>query len=267
MEHSTNTIDALKVMFSEGKRFDSRKLDEYRKIDISFDISNCAEGSARVKIGKTDVIVGVKMALDKPYPDSPEKGNLMVSAELLPLASPRFEMGPPGFEGIELPRLVDRAIRESHVVQLDKLAVVPGEKVWTVIIDIYPINDDGNLVDAATIGAIAALKKAKIPGVTEANTPDYKHRTDKSLPLNKNIPLSISFYKLGNSFYLDPTREEEEAAEVKVTYGLSLMDGKHMIHSCQKTGKTPLTQAEIESNMHLLVKKYDELNDKLKKFL
>ncbi len=40
----------------------------------------------------------------------------------------------------------------------EKLVVKEGEKVWTVIIDIYPINDDGNLIDAATIGAVCALK-------------------------------------------------------------------------------------------------------------
>jgi len=267
MDPAVNTIDTLKRMFSENKRFDLRKLEEFRKIDVSYDVSNCAEGSARVRLGKTEVIVGVKMSVDTPYPDSPEKGNLMVSAELLPLASPRFESGPPKFDGIEIPRLVDRVIRESSVIQLDKLVIAPGEKVWTVMVDIYPINDDGNLVDAATIGAIAALKKAKMPGLTEKNIPDYKHRTNKSLPLNENIPLSLSFFKLGDSIYLDPNREEEEAAEVRITFGMSDWNKKQKIHSCQKTGKAPFSQKEIETMMILLSKKYDELNEKLKKFL
>lgn len=267
MEHSTNTIETFKKLFAEGKRFDSRELKEFRKLDVDFNISNCAEGSTRVKLGKTEVLVGVKIDLDAPYPDSPEKGNLMVAAELLPLASPRFEQGPPKFEGIELPRLVDRAIRESGVIKLDKLVVVPGEKVWNVIIDIYPINDDGNLVDAATIGAIAALKKTKLPGITKENKVDYKHRTNTSLPLNDNIPLSISFFKIDNSIYLDPTREEEEAADVRITFGISNWEGENMIHACQKTGKTTLSQSEIESFMPLLEKKYEELNEKLKKFL
>lgn len=267
MEHSNVTLETFKKMFSSGARFDSRRLDEFRNLDVSLNVSNCAEGSARVRLGKTEVIVGVKMGLDTPYPDSPDKGNIMVSAELLPLASPRFEQGPPKFEGIELPRLVDRAIRESNVIQLDKLVVIPGEKVWTVMIDIYPINDDGNLVDAATIGAIVALKHSKIPGLTEINTPDYKHRTNKSIPLNANIPLSISFFKLDNSVYLDPTREEEEASDVRITFGISNWNGKHMVHACQKSGNLYLTQSEIESIMPVLVKKYDELNEKLKKFL
>ena len=197
--HTSNlTIDKLRKMFSLEKRFDGRKLHDYRNLDVSLEISNCAEGSARVKLGKTEVLVGVKMSLDTPYPDSPDKGNLMVSGDLLPLASPRFESGPPKFGAIELSRLVDRAIRESGMIDFAKLVVKKEELVWTVIIDIYPINDDGNLIDASTIGAIAALKTAVIPNI-ENEKVDYKKRTSKKLPLSKEIAtLSISFYKLGD---------------------------------------------------------------------
>jgi len=90
-------------------------------------------------MGKTEVIAGVKMQIGEPYADSPDKGNLMVSGDLLPLASPRYEQGPPKFPAIELPRLVDRAIRASEIIDFTKLVVEKGEKVWTVIIDIYPI--------------------------------------------------------------------------------------------------------------------------------
>src|SRR3989344_654493 len=179
MEISNLTKEKLKKMFLDGKRFDSRDLLEFRNIKVTYDVSNKAEGSARVKLGKTEVIAGVKMQVGEPYPDSLDKGNLMVSGDLLPLASPRFESGPPGFEAIELPRLVDRAIRESGMIELTKLVVKPNEKVWTVIIDIYPINDDGNLIDAATIGAIIALKNTELPGINELGNVDYDQRTGK----------------------------------------------------------------------------------------
>ena len=267
METSNITKEALRRLFSEGKRFDARKISNYRDIKVSLDVANTAEGSARVIIGKTEVIVGVKMDIGKPYPDTKDKGNLSVSADLLPLASPRYEVGPPKFDAIELPRLVDRAIRESHVIKLDELCIEKGEKVWTVMIDIYPINSDGNLIDAATIGAIVALKNTFIPGI-EGDRPDYKHRTKKKIPLNDNVPLSISFYKLGDSIIVDTTREEEEACEAKVTFGVSKSKkGKHMIHSCQKGGETPFSQKEIESMADMLPDKYDELIEKLKKFL
>jgi len=267
MNTSNLTIETLKKMFSENKRFDSRKLFDLRPIKVESEVSNKAEGSARVFLGKTEVIVGVKMQLGAPYPDSPDKGNLMVSGDLLPLASPRFEMGPPGFEAIELPRLVDRAIRESGMIQLDKLVVTPKEKVWTVIIDIYPINDDGSLIDAATIGAVIALKNAEIPGIDESGNPDYDKKTGK-LPLSKETaPFSFSFFKLGDSLILDPTREEEEACEARVTFGISKWNKQYMINSCQKSGETTFTKTEIEKMMNIIPEKFDEVNEKLKKFL
>lgn len=267
--NTTNlTIETLKKMFSEGKRFDGRTLTEHRDLDIKLDISNKAEGSASVKIGKTEVLVGVKMGMGTPYPDSPDKGNLMVSGDMLPLASPRFEMGPPDFWGIELPRLVDRAVRESHMIELDKLVITAGEKVWTVFIDIYPINDDGNLIDAATIGAVVALKTAMVPELDKDGKIDYDKKATKKLPLAKGIaPLSFSFFKLGNSVILDPTREEEEACEARVTFGLSHWEGQDMINSCQKSGNIPFTSADVEQMMDILPKKFKEISEKLKKFL
>lgn len=268
METSNLAIETFRKMFESGKRFDGRGLTDFRDLKVTFDVSNKAEGSARVLLGKTDVIVGIKLQIGEPYPDSPDKGNIMVSGDLLPLASPRFEAGPPNFYAIELPRLVDRAVRESGMIDLTKLVVTPGEKVWTVIIDIYPINDDGNLVDAATIGAVAALKSTFMPGLNKDGKIDYDDKTKEKLPLSKEImPLSFTFYKIGNALVMDATREEAEACEVRITWGLSIRNKQHMINSCQKSGRTPISQEEIETMMKILPKKYDEINEKLKKFL
>lgn len=268
MSTSNMTIEALKKLFAVGKRFDGRGLLDHRVLEIKYEVSNKAEGSARVRLGKTEVVVGIKMQVAEPYPDSPDKGNIMVSGDLLPLASPRFEMGPPDFPAIELPRLVDRAVRESGMIDLGSLVIVPKEKVWTVIIDIYPINDDGNLIDAATIGAIAALRNTKLPELDSDNKIDYDKPLTKKLPVSKETaPLSFSFFKLGDALLLDPTREEEEACEARVTFGVSKWNGQYMINSCQKNGLVTFTRSEIETIMDILPKKFDELNEKLKKFL
>jgi len=268
MEITNLSKENFRKMFSEGKRFDGRKLTEFRHVEISDAVSNKAEGSARIKLGKTEVVVGVKMAVGEPYSDSPDKGNLSVSADLLPLASPRFEMGPPDFPGIELPRLVDRVIRGCEVINLKELCIKEGEKVWTVFIDIYPINDDGNLIDAATIGAIVALKNAVVPELDENFKPDYDKKSKKKMPLNEDIiPLSFSFFKLGSSVILDPTREEEEACESRITFGMSKWSKQYMINSCQKNGETPLTHDEIKQMMSVISERYDEIIAKIKKHL
>ncbi|MAG38445.1 RNA-binding protein [Candidatus Pacearchaeota archaeon] len=268
MEVTNLTREKLRKMFAEGKRFDGRKLDEFRDLKIEFDVSNQAEGSARVRLGKTEVVVGIKLGFGEPYPDSPDKGNLMVSADLLPLASPRFEHGPPGFNAIELPRLVDRAIRASDVINLSDLVIEEGKKVWTVFVDLYPINDDGNLIDAASFGAIAALKKAVLPLLDKDGKIDHKTKSTNPVPLAKDIaPISFSFFKLGDSLILDPTREEQEASEARITFGISTFEGKPMVNSCQKYGEDLFSQEEIEKAMSLLPVKFEEINKKLKSVL
>ena len=254
------------TLLNNQTRLDGRKATEYRSpISIEYGVIKTAEGSARVKIGDTEVMVGVKLEVGEPYPDSLDKGNLMVSGDLLPLASPRFEQGPPKFNAIELPRLVDRAIRASEVIELKKLVVKEGELVWTVIIDVYPINDDGNLIDASSIAAFAALKNTFMPALGKDNKVDYETKTKERLPLEKDtVPLSLSFHKLGNSIILDPTREEEEACDLRMTFGISKIKGEYILNSCQKKGEAPLTSEEIEKIMNTIPKKYDELVKKLK---
>ena len=269
MNTSNLTQEMLVRMFAVGKRFDGRKLLEYRDFTIEHDISYKAEGSARVRMGKTEVVVGVKMEVGTPYPDSLDKGNLMVSGDLLPMASPRFEAGPPKFNAIELPRLIDRIIRESHMIDLHKLVITEGEKVWTVIIDVFPINDDGNLIDAANIATVAALMGAHIPNLDKDGRIDHESKGTKKLPLTEGtIPLSFTFFKLGDSLIVDPVREEEEACEGKIVWGLSNWKGKeHMIHSCQKGLEVALTREDIDFMMKELPKLYDDTLKKLKKFL
>lgn len=268
MDISNLTKETLRKMFAEGKRFDGRGLTDFRNFEVEYGVSNKAEGSARVRLGKTEVVVGVKLQTGEPYPDSLNKGNLMVSGDLLPLASPRYESGPPGFEAVELPRLVDRAIRESGMIDFEKLCIKEGELVWTVIVDVYPINDDGNMIDAACICALAALHNTFMPALNDAGRIDYKAKTKTKLPLSgETLPLSFSFFKLGDSLVLDPTREEEEACDTRITFGISEWNGQTMLNSCQKKGTLPLTRAEIEKIMEIIPGKFEEISKKLKKFL
>ncbi len=84
------TRNHIHRLASAGKRADGRPPDEFRPLKIEKDFVKSAEGSARVHLGKTDVLVGVKMDQGEPYPDTPNKGVLITSAELIPMASPKF---------------------------------------------------------------------------------------------------------------------------------------------------------------------------------
>src|SRR3989337_4039736 len=144
-------------LISHGKRLDGRGLTGYSEVQLETGLIERAEGSARVYLGKTEVLVGVKVGLGEPFPDTPNEGVLTVNAELVPLASPNFEPGPPDENSIELARIVDRGIRESKVIDTEKLCIEPGKKVFIVFVDIYVLNHDGNLIDAAAFAAVSAL--------------------------------------------------------------------------------------------------------------
>ena len=241
-------------------RFDGRKIDEFRDIEITTGVSKTAEGSAHVKIGNTEVIVGVKLLLGSPYPDKPNEGSLMVGAEFLPLSSPEFENGPPGIASIELARVIDRGIRESEAVDNKKLCIEKGEKVWIVSIDICTINDDGNLLDVSGLGTIAALMDAKFPEF-DGVTVDYKTKTKKGLPLTK-IPIPVTIYKIGDKLFVDPSIEEADHYDSRLTI-TSLENGT--ICALQKGGYGPLTSKTIAEMTELAIKKGKELRKKLGK--
>ena len=134
--------DYILKLLEKNERLDGRKLDEFRKITIEKNPIERAEGSAKVKIGKTEAIVGIKMEFGTPYPDSPDSGVLRTDAEFTPMAHPTFSAGPPGEDATETARVIDRGIRESETIDIEKLCIEKGEKVWTVYVDFYPINHD-----------------------------------------------------------------------------------------------------------------------------
>ena len=193
-----------------GKREDGRNFDEFRNIEIETGVIGKAEGSARVKIGNTQVIAGIKMDIGEPYPDTPDQGAMLTAAELIPLASPDFEAGPPREDAIELARVVDRGIRESELIEVDKLCIEPGEKVWLVFIDIHILDFDGNLFDAASLASLAALLTTKVPAERFELGDDYP------LPL-KEPPVSCTSVKFNGVVVMDPSLDEEEIAEARLT--------------------------------------------------
>lgn len=255
--------ETIAQLAKDNKRLDGRQLLEYRQpIKIETGISWTAEGSSKVQIGNTVVMAGVKLAIDKPYNDTPDEGGITVNAELLPLSSPDYEPGPPSQKGIELARVIDRGIREAKAIDFKKMCITPGEKAWFVMIDVITINDDGNLFDAAGLAAMAALKSARFPIVDpETGAIDYKHKTDKKLPLIRE-PLPVTVYKLNNHLMIDPSNEEEQAYDARLTVG---SDDKGMISAMQKGGSAPLTIEDISNMIDLALEKAKFLRGELNK--
>ncbi len=250
-EQKAHLLHAL----SKGTRYDGRKLLEYRKITIDPGFVHGAEGSAKVCIGDTEIIAGVKIALEKPYPDTPDRGNLMVNAELRPMSNPNFESGPPGEKAIELSRVVDRGIRESKAIDQEKLCIEKGEKVWSVIIDMVPLNASGNLLDAGALAALVALKNTVFPALTEDGVINYDEKTKDKLPLQKE-PIEITVLKIGEYFIIDPIEEEEALLDARLTVAIT---EENKICAIQKGGTEPLSITEIDTMVGIAQDKVKEL--------
>ena len=182
-------------LLKNNVRLDGRKPLEYRDVKVETGVSKNAEGSAKVTIGDTQVIAGVKLEVIKPYPDAPEDGSMMVNVELYPMASPDFESGPPSISAIEYARITDRGIRESKSIDVKKLCIEKGEKAWMVIIDVCALNEAGNMFDAIALAATAAMKDAVFPGY-EDGVLDYKNKSTEKLPIMKT-PVTVTVFKYG----------------------------------------------------------------------
>ena len=260
MKISNINKSKITELLKEGKRLDGRKPFDLRDVEIETGVSNKAEGSARVRIGKTEVIVGVKMGVQEPYPDHQDEGTMMVSMEFSPAAGERYELGPPKIDAIETSRVVDRGIRESGFIDWKKLCIEEGEKVWSVMIDIYCINDDGNVLDACGIGALVALKTAKFPVYDKKEgTIKYGELTKDSLPLTDNVPLTMTFYKIGDNLIFDPNREEEDSAEARLTLSISQPKKEKIINSMQKGGIVSMTTDDLNNIIDESEKVYNKL--------
>jgi len=196
---------------AEGKRLDGRGPDEYRAVSVEPGYVVTADGSALVRIGDTAVLSGIKLEPGKPFADTPNAGVLTTNAELIPLASPTFEPGPPQPGAIEVSRVVDRAIRAAETIDLTRLCVTPGEKSWVCYVDIHVLDHSGNLIDAAALAAVSALAHSTVPAKRfEVAEADY--------PLEVNhFPVECTFVRLGDTIVVDPTFDEERAAQGRIT--------------------------------------------------
>ncbi len=246
---------------AQGKRADGRKLDEVRKIEIDMKPIEKAEGCAMVTLGKTKVIAGVKLSVGEPFSDKPDEGVLMTGAEFSPIASPDFEPGPPRIDSIETARVVDRGIRESGAIDMKKLCIKKGEKVWMVFVDINILDNFGNLIDASALAAAAALNNAVFPALDkEGNVDVYGPKTKTKLPV-KYSPIACTFHKVGGKLLLDPTRDEENAAIARLT--VTTRDDGNLC-AMQKGGDEGIATEDVNNASEISVRTGKEIRKLLK---
>jgi len=246
-------------LVANEKRLDSRKLSDYRETKLEQGIIERAEGSARVLLGKTEVVVGIKIEMGEPFPDTPNEGVLTVNAELVPLASPRFEPGPPDENSIELARIVDRGIRESKAIDTARLVIEPGKKVFVVFVDVYVLNHDGNLIDASALAAVAALMNTKMSNY-EIEDGEVKIKTGyQQLPIKKH-PITVTCARIGDKLVVDPLLEEEQVMDARISIAI---DDDDNICAIQKGGSGYFEPKQVFEAAKIAKEKANQIRKKL----
>jgi exosome complex component RRP42 len=244
--------DYVLMKLREKQRIDGRKFDEFRNIEIEAGVISKAEGSALVKLGNTQVVVGIKMQPGEPFPDTPDVGIIITNAELVPLASPTFEPGPPDENSIELARVVDRGIRESEAVDLSKL-VIEENKVWIIFVDIHALDDDGNLMDASALAAISALLTTTVPA--------EKFGIGDNFPLPvRDLPIAVTSLVADNIILVDPSRDEMSIGHNLITI---TSDQEDNVVAIQKSGSYHLMEEKFYEVIDTSIAKAREIRDLL----
>ncbi len=231
-------------LLAKGLRTSERDLVTPRIVKVKTGVIERAEGSAQVELGNTKVLVGVKTDVGAPFRDTPDEGVITVNAELVPLASPLFEPGPPDENAIELARVIDRSIRETNAVDRKSLAIIPGSKVWVIHVDIYVLDHDGNLFDASMLATMAALMNTMLPDYEELETGEIiLDRGKKTTPLkiNKKV-LTVNIAKIGDYLVVDPDLDEETVADTRIVVAY---DEEGNIVGIQKSGPGAMSREEV----------------------
>jgi exosome complex component RRP42 len=247
-------VEQIVKSIKRGERLDGRGLLDYRPISVILSPIRKAEGSALVKLGRTQVIVGVKLELGAPFKDRPNEGVLQVHLEFVPLASPSFEPGPPDENAIEVARIIDRSLREPRAIKLEDLVIEPGRVAWVVYNDIYLIDHDGNIVDASMLASMLALATTKIPRLVKTETGQYVvDASVRETPLPVNLLVAtVTLGVIENTLFVDPSLEEELVADALIVLAV---DENGRICGAQKRGEKGVPRKVLESALDIVVER------------
>lgn len=213
--------DFVRSTISQDKRVDGRSSKDSRPVHIEYGLDR---GCCIVSLGQTKVMAQVSCEITAPKASRANEGQLFVNFELSPMAAPNFEPGRLGDYGVEVSRLLERCIRDSHCVDTESLCLVAGEKVWGIRVDVQVMNHDGNVCECANIAVIAALLHFRRPEVSMVGTDITVHdpRDREPVPVHLHhhpFCMSFAFYEAGEAVLADPTELEEKIADGILTVG------------------------------------------------
>ncbi|OMO71376.1 hypothetical protein COLO4_28283 [Corchorus olitorius] len=251
-------VDAFRRLFplrfyekhlSESIRPDARPLGRARDTTIALGAVASANGSALAKIGSTTMLAAIKMEVMTPSPETPDEGCIAIDFHMPPICSPIVRPGRPA----EAAPVVSK---HSGMINLKELSLVSGKAAWMAYLDIYCLDADGSLFDAALLSAVAAFSHLEIPVVSlnddgkvvllseeqEGMSEREPVNKDKRKLILSSIPFSLTCILHKNYILADPTAEEESIMETLVTV---VLDSSSQLVSLYKPGGPVLAYTSV----------------------
>jgi len=212
---------------AQDVRTDGRSRFDYRPFTLETGLLSQTNGSARIVLDATDVLVGIKAEIGEPDKSTPNKGKINVSVECCPSASPEFEGRGASELNTELAAVIQRSLESSSGINLESLCLIPGKQCWIVYVDALVLDSAGNLFDALSIATRAALSNTTIPTVNVirgdvSNNFELELDPDNTwaIPV-ENIPITVTLTRFGQYHLVDSTLEEELCHGARVTFALN----------------------------------------------
>lgn len=256
---------------SESIRPDARPLGKARDTVLALGTVASADGSALAKIGSTTVLAAIKMEVMTPSIESPDEGCIAIDFHMPPTCSPIVRPGRPAEAAPALSKQLSDTIISSGMVDLKELSLVSGKAAWMAYLDVYCLDADGALFDAALLSAVAALSNLRIPVVSVNDdgrivlmSDEDEDKLEKE-PLNKekrkltlsHKPFSLTCILHKNYILADPTAEEESIMETSVTV---VLDSYFRLVSFYKPGGSVIASTStVQSCVALTRQRVKEL--------
>ncbi|NP_001086766.1 exosome component 7 S homeolog [Xenopus laevis] len=230
-------------------RTDGRGCEDYRCIEVESDVVSNTTGSARVKIGHTDVLVGVKAEMGTPKLERPGEGYLEFFVDCSANAAPEFE-GRGGEElGTEIAFMLYKIFDNRSSIDLESLCIQAREHCWVLYVDVLLLECGGNLFDTISVAVKAALFNARIPKVRvledEEGGKDFELSDDPydCVRLNVvNVPCIVTLSRIGHRHVVDATLQEEACSVASLLISVT---SKGILTCMRKIGKGSLDPESI----------------------
>uniref|UniRef100_F7GH28 Exosome component 7 n=1 Tax=Callithrix jacchus TaxID=9483 RepID=F7GH28_CALJA len=222
----------------EDLRVDGRGCEDYRCVEVETDVVSNTSGSARVKLGHTDILVGVKAEMGMPKLEKPNEGYLEFFVDCSANATPEFEGRGGDDLGTEIANTLYRIFNNKSSVDLKTLCISAREHCWVLYVDVLVINGNFNCASVSRIPRVRVLEDEEGSKDIELSDDPY----DCIRLSVENVPCIVTLCKIGYRHVVDATLQEEACSLASLLVSVT---SKGVVTCLRKVGKGSLDPESI----------------------